>query len=205
MSEPTTLLPKARLETLIDGVFAVVITLLVLDLRVEQLPSGADHAGVWHALEPLIRPLVAYLITFVLTGVFWTLQHRMFNLLAQSSVRHVVLTLGFLLFVTLLPVSVSILVSGIRSRTAFAIYFGNMALIAFMLMMSWFYAGRAGLRVESRNTKEERTVTRGVTAMTLGNVLAAAIGTATPALAALGLLAGVVIARVLIRAPKAAA
>jgi uncharacterized membrane protein len=160
---------------------------------------------VWHALEPLVRPLLAYLITFLLTGAFWTLQHRMFNLLAQSSVRHVVLTLAFLLFVTLLPFSVSILVSGLRSRTAFAIYFGNMALIAFMLMMSWLYSGRAGLRAESRNKVEERTVTRGVTAMTLGNVLAAAIGTSAPALAALGLLAGVLIARVLIRPPKAPA
>ena len=64
------LLSKHRLEALSDGVFAVVMTLLVLELK-PDLPAHADNEAVAHALRELALPLVGYAFAFVISGIFW--------------------------------------------------------------------------------------------------------------------------------------
>jgi uncharacterized membrane protein len=68
---------KARLEAFSDGVIAVIITIMVLDLKV---PHDADP----HALVPLIPVFLSYVLSFVYVGIYWNNHHHMFH-----AVRHV--------------------------------------------------------------------------------------------------------------------
>ena len=63
---------KDRLVAFSDGVFAVIITILVLELRV---PHGTD----WQALKPLVPVFLCYVLSFVYIGIYWTNHHHLFH------------------------------------------------------------------------------------------------------------------------------
>ena len=65
-------MPKNRLEAFSDGVIAILITIMVLELKV---PHGAD----WHALQPLLPVLVAYVLSFVYIAIYWNNHHHMLH------------------------------------------------------------------------------------------------------------------------------
>ena len=56
---------KTRLEAFSDGVIAILITIMVLELRI---PEGAD----WHALQPIVPVFITYVLSFVFLGIYWT-------------------------------------------------------------------------------------------------------------------------------------
>lgn len=170
-------LSKHRLEGLSDGVFAVVMTLLVLEVRVEHLPPHATNAQVWEALFGLKRALLSYAIVFGFTGVFWLLQCRKFALLTQTSARQALLTLVFLFCVTLLPVSVSILIRSATGEGApTVIYYGNVLLIALALLLAWTDARRGEPTLAHQTNPEADRLTRRIVALVAGSALAATIG-----------------------------
>jgi uncharacterized membrane protein len=63
---------KGRLEAFSDGVIAIIITIMVLELR-------PPHGGDWHALQPLLPSFVVYLLSFVFVGIYWNNHHHMFH------------------------------------------------------------------------------------------------------------------------------
>jgi uncharacterized membrane protein len=92
-----------RLVTLIDGVFAVAMTLLVLDLK---LPSGTP--GLTAALRRMLPGFLVYLIVFASIAGYWTQHHSAFRHVSQGDGRLILLSLVNLLFVTLYPLTASI-------------------------------------------------------------------------------------------------
>ena len=68
---------KERLETFSDGVIAIIITIMVLELKV---PHGAD----WSALRPLTPVFLSYVLSFVLLGIYWNNHHHLLH-----AVRHI--------------------------------------------------------------------------------------------------------------------
>lgn len=117
-----------RLQGLSDGVFAVAMTLLVLDLRI---PVGVLHSDrhLWHALHQLGPSLAAYLLSFTMLGTFWLAQHTLLGLCARGDRTLTWLQLGFLFVVTLLPFSASVLAEFVTVRLAVALYWLNIALL----------------------------------------------------------------------------
>ena len=87
---------KSRLEAFSDGVLAIIITIMVLELR---LPQGADLG----ALRPLIPALLCYLLSFVLLGIYWNNHHHMLQ--ATQHVNGAVLwaNLHLLFWLSLVP------------------------------------------------------------------------------------------------------
>src|SRR3989454_10712450 len=63
-------MPKGRLEAFSDGVLAIIITIMVLELRV-------PHGGDLTALRPLIPVLLSYVLSFVYLGIYWNNHHHM--------------------------------------------------------------------------------------------------------------------------------
>src|SRR5207302_11264431 len=63
---------KTRLEAFSDGVIAILITIMVLELRV---PHGSD----WQALAPILPQFLTYIISFVFLGIYWNNHHHMFQ------------------------------------------------------------------------------------------------------------------------------
>ena len=192
------ILSKHRLEGLSDGVFSVVLTLLVLELKPEHLVPHASNDEIWAALGELRRPLIGYAITFALAGMFWILQHRKFSLLTHSTTRHAWFTLLFLFWVSLLPFSVSFWVRTMDRLPGLIIYYGNMTLIAAALLIGWLDAQHSGLAAEAP-AAARRPLTFRISAMALGCGLAAVVSCYAPQYSSFALLAVVVASRLWLR------
>ena len=159
---------KHRVEALVDAVFAVVMTLLVLEIKPELEPHANDEA-VRHTLRALALPILAYLFAFVISCIFWNLHHRKFQLLRHTNTPHTALTLAFLFMVTLLPISISLFLHAKDSGLAKTVYFGNFTLIALTLLISWLYARKAGLSdVDPKTAATTNLTTRMYALVTLG-------------------------------------
>lgn len=87
---------KGRLEAFSDGVFAIIITIMVLDLKV---PAGANFA----ALEPLLHVFTSYVLSFLYVGIYWNNHHHLFQ--AVKHIRGAVLwaNLHLLFWLSLFP------------------------------------------------------------------------------------------------------
>ena len=121
---------KHRLEALSDGVFAIAMTLLVLDIKV---PVGVAKGQLGEALAKDAHGWISFAITFFIASVFWTFQHRLFELLEGVSQKMLVPTFVFLAFVSVLPFSTSLWGRHISEPLALLIYFGNQFAIAVAL------------------------------------------------------------------------
>jgi uncharacterized membrane protein len=132
-----------RLAALSDGIFAVAMTLLVLDLRVpvndlaQALPS---EQMLVDALVELAPRLLTYLLSFLTLGIFWIGQQTQLNYFARSNRNLTWIHLGFLMSVSLLPFSTSLLAEFISYRLAVVVYWVNLLLLGVMLYASWRYA-----------------------------------------------------------------
>jgi uncharacterized membrane protein len=134
-----------RLAALSDGIFAVAMTLLVLDLRLPAAEAIHNEHDLWRALVALLPRLVPYLMSFLTLGIFWVGQQTQLNHLARSD-RHLSwIHLGFLLAVTISPFSTMLLAEFMVYRAALLVYWSNILLLGAILYGSWGYALRAGL------------------------------------------------------------
>ena len=87
---------KGRLEAFSDGVIAILITIMVLELRV---PHGND----WHALQPLLPVFLTYILSFVFLGIYWNNHHHMFHLVHRISGGVLWANLHLLFWLSLVP------------------------------------------------------------------------------------------------------
>ena len=134
-----------RLAALSDGIFAVAMTLLVLDLHV---PSAAQvHSGreLLRALCALGPQWLTCVMSFVTLGIFWAGQQTQLNHIGQGTRDLTWIHLGFLLAITALPLSTRLLAEFITYRLAIGIYWLNIFVPGAMLYGSWAYATRANL------------------------------------------------------------
>jgi TMEM175 potassium channel family protein len=137
-----------RLAALSDGIFAVAMTLLVLDLRVPVSTTSnniATEHDLWSALVKLGPNLLPYLMSFLTLGIFWVGQQTQLNFFKQSNRYLTWIYLAFLLAVTLMPFSTGLLAAYITFRVAMVVYWLNIVLLGIMLLISWRYARHAQL------------------------------------------------------------
>ena len=87
---------KGRLEAFSDGVLAIIITIMVLELRV---PHGADLA----ALRPLVPVLLSYVLSFVYIGIYWNNHHHMLTATHKVNGRILWANLHLLFWLSLIP------------------------------------------------------------------------------------------------------
>jgi len=166
-----------RLAALSDGIFAVAMTLLVLDLHTPVADAGARFTtpSLWTsqglgkevallgALGDLVPHFLPYAMSFLTLGIFWVGQQTQLNHFSTSN-RHLAwIHLAFLLAVTLMPFSTGLLSEFITYRIALVVYWLNLLLLGVALFGSWRYAQRAGLMkddvtAEIRSATERRIV-----------------------------------------------
>ncbi len=96
-------LPLARVEALSDGVFAVALTLLVLDLNVPQLAHASSAAELWERLREQLPRFLSWLISFVIVSKFWLNHHYIFSRAKYANYALVWLNSIFLMFQSLVP------------------------------------------------------------------------------------------------------
>jgi uncharacterized membrane protein len=170
---------KHRLDALTDGLFAIVMTLLVLELKVPDLPKSAASAEIGNALANNLPVFFSFLITFMFAALFWYLHHALLNFMRELPGRLVVLNLAFLFFVCLLPFSVGVLGHFLRNPLAQTIYFANQFAISVLLLVMWLMAGRGKLIVEP-NSREARKFGIRVIALPVATILATGLAWIDP-------------------------
>jgi TMEM175 potassium channel family protein len=151
-----------RLLALTDGVVAIALTLLVLQLQVpvtHALEHNPDSAtNLWHALDVDGAEITSYMISFFIIAQFWLVHHRVLRTMRGHSEGLAWRNFGFLLALTLMPFS-SDLVGRYGNNPLATTIFG-LNLVALSLSTQWIflYAARHGLLSdEARSMHDERT------------------------------------------------
>jgi uncharacterized membrane protein len=137
-----------RLAALSDGIFAVAMTLLVLDLRVpvqDALHPFTTEAQFWNAMMPLNGTFLAYFMSFITLGIFWLGQQTEFNVMARSDRNLAWIHIAFLMMIALMPGSTALLAAFMGFRIALIGYWLNILILGLLLLWAWQYAKSAGL------------------------------------------------------------
>lgn len=129
-----------RIEALSDGVFAVALTLLVLDIKVPITELIHTEKDLVNAIYHLTPNFLVYFLSFMTVGIFWTGQTTQFKYIEKSDRNLNWITLLHLLFVSLLPFSTALLSEHITLKFAIAIYWFNILLLGVSLYINWKYA-----------------------------------------------------------------
>jgi uncharacterized membrane protein len=128
--------PLERLMMLSDGVFAIAMTLLALELRA---PEHWNH-GLAALLESLSAPIQAFFWSFFSCSMFWTVHRRLFGLYRRADGPLTVINLVLLGEITLIPVTTRILTSLDQSGESLILYLGLFGLIGLTNTAGWVYA-----------------------------------------------------------------
>jgi uncharacterized membrane protein len=139
-----------RIEAFSDGIFAIAITLLVLDIKV---PRDIPDGGLAHALAGLWPSYLAFLTSFLTIGVMWINHHRLFTLVHRTDQLLLVFNALLLLGVTFLPFPTALIAEYLGrpdSYVAAAVYNGTFILIALFFTLLWRHISR-GNRLLARD------------------------------------------------------
>jgi uncharacterized membrane protein len=88
-----------------DAVFAIAITLLVIEIKIPELHEQVSDKALLHSLGNLIPKFIGFLVSFMLIGIYWTIHHRMFGYVSNYNRKLLLLNLVFLCFIALMPFS----------------------------------------------------------------------------------------------------
>lgn len=134
--------PLERLCALTDGVYAIVITLLVLDLKAPELAGLTDRALRADMLEQ-IPNFVAYLVSFFVVVFFWYNHHLLFGAMKRCHGVVMVLNFGHLLMVSLVPYTASLIGRYEGDQSATIVFSANLGLASLFLILLHRSATRA--------------------------------------------------------------
>jgi len=129
-----------RLAALTDGVFAIVMTLLVLEIGIPEIAPSSLHAELPRRLLELWPKFLSYSISFIILGMFWYLHHISFHHIKRSDNGLIWLNIFFLMFVALIPFSTSLFGDYTKEQLPLVIYAVNIILVSVMRFILWTYA-----------------------------------------------------------------
>lgn len=142
-------LTTRRIEALSDGVFAIAMTLLVLELHVPRIEVERAAAQLAPALRALAPHLVTFMVSFVLLGTLWVGQHFQFHWVRRANRTLIWINLFFLMCISFLPFSAALLSEYGANRHAVLVYGVNLLLAGLFLALSWRYAMHRGFVVQA--------------------------------------------------------
>jgi len=148
----------SRIVAFSDGVFAIAITLLVLNLSIpEHLPGDDLTDALWDQRHDLF----AYALSFAVIGRFWVIHHRLFGDVTGFDSRLLGVNLLYLSLIVLIPFSSQVLGDHGGETAAVVLYAANLALVAVMGQILFAHARRAGLlKTEPETYREGRRRSR---------------------------------------------
>ena len=144
-----------RLVFFSDAVFAIAITLLVIEIRLPDALRIVDDRELVDALVTILPGYVSYIVSFVVIGSLWLKHHDMYRMIGGYDARLLVLNLLFLLFVAFLPFPTGILGRYPALPIAEAFYALWVAAAGFAKLAMWRYASRRKWLLERGVRREE--------------------------------------------------
>jgi uncharacterized membrane protein len=144
----------SRIVAFSDGVFAIAITLLVLQLEVPEQASGGK---LWSELWAQRQDVFAYAISFAVVGRFWLVHHRFFGEVVRFDSRLIALNLFYLAWIVLMPFSSEVLGDHGGTEAAVVLYAANLVGVILVGSLLFSYAHRGGLtRTSAQEVRAER-------------------------------------------------
>lgn len=154
---------KNRIEAFSDGVIAIIITIMVLELHIPELKDHFTEQDAWSALLSVLPGLFAYLLSFVVVAILWLNHHALFERLPHATSRLVWYN-AFLLFVmSLIPLPTAFLAHHPALPQA-SVFYGLVMFLnsfAFYLMRRYVESG-AGLLPYNRMLQRSNVISVGL-------------------------------------------
>jgi uncharacterized membrane protein len=145
MSEPAHTSETTRLEAFSDGVFAIAITLLILEVKVPTPAASQAVGGLWRALVLQWPSFASYVISFATIGIMWINHHAMFQYIRRTDRGLLLLHIVFLLLISFVPYPTSLVAAYVMTaegRTAAILYGAIFTAIALAYNAIWWYGIR---------------------------------------------------------------
>lgn len=162
-----------RLKALTDGVIAIVITLLVLELSIPIVKELPESEGLWPEVRHLWREYLAYIVSFFIVGLLWLYHHNVFRHIKAADGRLLLLNMLYLLAVSIMPFSSALVAKNSDERLAAIIYGGSLFLAAAAMAAIFAYASYKR-RLVDENMSDEFIRRENITALVVTAMLAIA-------------------------------
>ncbi len=144
-----------RIQFFSDAVFAIAITLLIIEVKVPHIPHEAfSEAALGHALVEMLPKFAGFFFSFFVIGLMWIEHHRIFQYIGNYDLGLIGRNLLFLLFVAFIPFPTALFSEYFTSQTAFVMYVAGFALAATAKAFIWRYA--AAKREEMTRCRDRR-------------------------------------------------
>ncbi len=137
--------PKVKLEHVIsfsDAVFAFAITLMAISIDIPDLPTNLTQSQLVDKLYGMYPQVESYLISFAVIAIFWISYHQVFNHIMGSPIQMVYLNLLFLMLITLLSLSTSLVINYDSYQIPYIVYCTIVIMTSSLLVVIWWYATR---------------------------------------------------------------
>src|ERR1041384_596955 len=157
--EPDALLSFERVVFFSDAVFAIVITLLVLELKVPHL-SEHSETTLRQALVELFPRVIGFVVSFLIIGLMWIEHHRIFRYIEEYDGGLLWRNLLLLLCVSFVPFPTALFSENFWSRTAFILYTASFGGVATAQLLIWRHAAKANLLKKDVSAALERRIAR---------------------------------------------
>jgi uncharacterized membrane protein len=163
-----------KLEGLTDGVFAIVMTLLVLGLGVPVFRGTSTHQEFTRLLE-MWPEFTTYVVTFLMLGFSWSVHHQVFRVMKRSDSLSDWINIICLMFISLLPFSTSLLARNMGQQLPLLVYEGNFLMSAIAGYINWSYV-TGKYRLVDRDIDPREVRRRKITWLTAIIFIAIAMG-----------------------------
>lgn len=138
-----------RIGTFSDSVFAVAITLLVLNIHVPALSVNPTNHTLASKLWKIWPNYEAFILSFVIIGLYWILHHMMFRYIERYNGPFLWLNLFFLMCIVIMPFTTSLISEYEETATATIVYAANLAVASLLMAVIWWYStGRGRLMIK---------------------------------------------------------
>ena len=135
-------LAKNRIEALADGIFAVAMTLLVLDIKLPEGTSFSSDGALLSRMLALEHTFVIYLISFIVLGMYWVGHHLQFHFVRYVDQTVLWINLIFLFGITSVPFATDLLGDHHQLRSPYVLYGAILLMLAALLLMQLWYLER---------------------------------------------------------------
>jgi uncharacterized membrane protein len=163
-------LGKERLESLTDGIFGTVMTVLILSLSVPLIltstPISSENSALLHSLRGLLPDVLSYVISFAILGAFWIRHHSMFSFVIRVDRFLLWLNIIFLLTIGFIPFSTALIGRYPLLQYSLIVYGSNLIATSVTSQVLWIYAIKN--KLVSHDRFDEQAMARINKRMTLG-------------------------------------
>jgi uncharacterized membrane protein len=138
-----TFVPKVKPEHVVsfgDAIFAFAITLMTLSIDIPNLPSNLTESQLLSRLYDMYPQVEDYIISFAVIAIFWISYHQVFNFITRSHISMVYLNLLFLLLITFLSITTSLVIDYGSYQISYVIYCVVVIMTSSLLALIWWYA-----------------------------------------------------------------